>query len=130
MKMDVEGNLYVAGNTVEGIWVFGATGDLMGLIGIGEGPANLAWGGESCSTLFITAKTSVYRLPMRVAGLSVGSSRVRARYLSASVAALMFSRDSFASRSFCFSTRASTIFPSTGMGTVYSTSMVSFVPPL
>ena len=72
MKMDVEGNIYVAGNTPEGLWVFNPEGTLIGLIGVGEGPANLAWGGDDWRTLFITARTSVYRLTMRVAGMPVG----------------------------------------------------------
>jgi sugar lactone lactonase YvrE len=72
MKMDVEGNIYVAGNTPEGLWVFDPEGVLLGLIGVGEGPANLAWGGDDWQTLFVTARTSVYRLRMRVAGMPVG----------------------------------------------------------
>ena len=75
MKMDVEGNIYVAGNTLEGLWVFNPEGTLIGLISVGEGPANLAWGGEDWSTLFVTANTSVYRLPMRVAGMPVGNAQ-------------------------------------------------------
>lgn len=72
MKMDVEGNLYVAGNTPEGLWVFRPDGVLIGLIGLDEGPANLAWGGDDWKTLFITAKTSVYRLTMGISGMPVG----------------------------------------------------------
>ena len=72
MKMDIQGNLYVAGNTIEGIWVFNPEGVLIGLVGVGEEPANLAWGGDGWKTLFVTARTSVYRLPMRVAGQPVG----------------------------------------------------------
>jgi sugar lactone lactonase YvrE len=72
MKMDSEGNIYVAGNTPEGVWVFSPEGELIGLIGVGEGPANLAWGGDGWRTLFVTARTSVYRISMRVAGMPVG----------------------------------------------------------
>ncbi len=72
MKMDVEGNIYVAGNTSDGIWVFNPEGALLGLVGVGEGPANLAWGGDDWRTLFVTANTSVYRISMRVAGIPVG----------------------------------------------------------
>jgi gluconolactonase len=71
MKMDVAGNLYVAGSTPEGLWVFNPTGKLLGFIGVGEAPANLAWGGENWRTLFVTARTSVYRVPMKVAGMAV-----------------------------------------------------------
>jgi gluconolactonase len=68
MKLDSLGNVYVAANTAEGVWVFGPEGTLLGFIGVGEGPANLAWGGDDWRTLFVTASTSVYRLPMKVAG--------------------------------------------------------------
>jgi hypothetical protein len=56
MKLDVHGNLYVAGGTPEGIWVFNPEGVLLGCIGVGEeqnrrrtgpgGPANLCWGDD------------------------------------------------------------------------------------
>lgn len=71
MKLDVEGNLYVAGNTQEGIWVFNPGGQLIGFISVGEFAANLAWGGKDWRTLYITARTSVYRVPMNVAGQPV-----------------------------------------------------------
>ena len=61
-------NLYVAANTAEGVWVYAPDGTLLGFVGVPEPPANLAWGGPDHSTLFITATTSVYRLPMRVPG--------------------------------------------------------------
>lgn len=68
MKLDVEGNLYVTANTADGVWVFAPDGTLLGFIGVPEAPANVGWGGPGNSTLFITANTSVYRLPMKVAG--------------------------------------------------------------
>jgi sugar lactone lactonase YvrE len=71
MKMDTEGNLYVAGGLVGSVWVFDPAGKLIGLIEFPEGPANLAWGGEDWRTLFVTARTSVYRLPMNAAGVPV-----------------------------------------------------------
>jgi gluconolactonase len=71
MKLDERGNLYVAANTAEGVWVFSPEGTLLGLIGLPEPPANIAWGGDNWSTLYATAQTSVYRLPMKVAGQPV-----------------------------------------------------------
>jgi gluconolactonase len=44
---------------------------LIGFIGVGEFAANLAWGGDDWRTLYITARTSVYRVPMRIAGQPV-----------------------------------------------------------
>ncbi len=72
MKMDLEGNLYVTANTAEGVWVFAPGGRHVGFIGVPEPPANLAWGGDDWKTLFITARSSVYRLRMKVAGQPVG----------------------------------------------------------
>lgn len=71
MKLDSRGNLYVTANTPEGVWVYAPDGALLGLIGLGESPANLAWGGDGWQTMFVTAQTSVYRLRMRTAGQPV-----------------------------------------------------------
>ena len=79
--MDSLGNLYVAPNRSEGVWVFDPEGVLLGFIGVGEeksafgedclgGPANLAWG-DDWQTLYITAVTSVYRIRMKVPGRPV-----------------------------------------------------------
>jgi gluconolactonase len=68
MKLDSRGNIYVAANTAEGIWVYTADGEGLGSIGLPEPPANLAWGGNDRQWLFITARTSVYRIRMKVAG--------------------------------------------------------------
>ena len=71
MKLDSQGNVYVAANTAEGIWVFDPQGKLLGFIGIGESPANLAWGGDDWRTMYVTAQTSIYRLRMKVPGQPV-----------------------------------------------------------
>jgi gluconolactonase len=71
LKLDIEGHLYIAGNTQEGVWVFNPDGRLIGFIGVGELAANLAWGGDDWRTLYITARTSVYRVPMNIAGRPV-----------------------------------------------------------
>jgi gluconolactonase len=81
MKLDSLGNIYVAGNSQEGIWVFAPDGTLLGFIGVGEetnrqgtapgGPANLAWGDDDWQTIYATAVTSVYRLRMKVPGQPV-----------------------------------------------------------
>ncbi|KON31294.1 gluconolactonase [miscellaneous Crenarchaeota group-15 archaeon DG-45] len=68
MKVDTEGNLYVA---AAGVWVFSEEGEHLGTIGIPERPANLAWGGERWRSLFITARTSIYRIELDIAGVRV-----------------------------------------------------------
>ncbi len=69
MKCDVEGRLWSTGPG--GVWVMEPDGDVAGIIKLPEQPANLAWGGDDWSTLFITARSSVYRLRTEVTGVSV-----------------------------------------------------------
>ena len=69
MKIDVEGNLYVTGAT--GVWVFEPDGTLLGVIVPPERPANCAWGDTDRQTLYITARTSLYRVRVKVPGLPV-----------------------------------------------------------
>lgn len=66
IKVDRNGNLYVTGPG--GIWVWSAQGEHLGTILMPEQPANLAWGGESLDTLYITATTSVYKLRTLASG--------------------------------------------------------------
>ncbi len=69
MKVDREGNIYCTG--AGGISIIDPSGRLLGRIIPPEAPANLAWGGEGWSTLFITARTSVYRLHTLATGIPV-----------------------------------------------------------
>jgi gluconolactonase len=69
MKLDVEGHLYVTGAT--GVWVFEPDGTLLGVIVTPERPANCAWGGADRQTLYITARTSLYRIRTKVPGVPV-----------------------------------------------------------
>jgi len=68
MKVDQEGNVYTT--NALGIWVHDARGEFLGLINTPEVPANCAWG-EDGHTLFITARTSVYKVRMKVPGMAV-----------------------------------------------------------
>jgi len=67
MKLDVEGHLYVTGAT--GVWVFEPDGTCLGVIVTPERPANCAWGDADRQTLYITARTSLYRVRTTVPGL-------------------------------------------------------------
>ena len=69
MKVDREGNVYCTGPG--GIWVFTPQGELLGRIIPPEQPANLAWGDADWQTLYITARTSVYRIRTLVPGIPV-----------------------------------------------------------
>jgi gluconolactonase len=66
MKFDRAGNLFVTGP--KGIWVWDPQGNHLGTIVMPEQPANLTWGDKDYTTLYITATTSVYRLPMKAEG--------------------------------------------------------------
>lgn len=68
MKIDQAGNLYCTGPG--GIHVFDQDAHLMGIIHMPEQTANLAWGDEGCSSLYITASSSLYRLRTKVPGVA------------------------------------------------------------
>lgn len=65
MKLDQRGNLYLTNTAVQ---VFDPSGKKIETITIPETPANLCFGGPDGKTLFVTARTSLYAVPMIVAG--------------------------------------------------------------
>jgi gluconolactonase len=67
MKVDRAGNIYATGPA--GIMVFSPDAKLLGTIQLPEIPANLNWGDADGKTLYITARTSLYRIHMNVAGV-------------------------------------------------------------
>ena len=66
MKVDIEGRVYCTGPG--GTWVFAPDGARLGVIRTPEVPANLAFGGPDLRTLFLTARTSLYTLRVKVPG--------------------------------------------------------------
>lgn len=69
LKVDAQGNVFCTGPG--GVWVCRADGTLLGRIILPELPANLGWG-EDGSVLFLTARTSVYRLQTKTRGVLPG----------------------------------------------------------
>jgi gluconolactonase len=67
LKVDRDGRLYAA--VAEGVWVYEPDGRLLGIIATPKRPANLAWCGPDAMTLALTAKETVYRVRLKVAGL-------------------------------------------------------------
>jgi len=63
MTMDNEGNVYLTTNVVA---VYNKKGKRIETIEVPERPANVCFGGKDKRTLFITARTSLYSLQMRV----------------------------------------------------------------
>jgi sugar lactone lactonase YvrE len=66
MKVDVDGNLFCTGPS--GISVLDSDGVRYGIIECPEIPANVAWGGDDYRTLYITARTGIYRLRVLTGG--------------------------------------------------------------
>lgn len=66
MKLDTEGRIYCTGPG--GVWIISPDGRHLATIACAEQPANLAFGGPDLRTLFFTARTSVYAVPMKVSG--------------------------------------------------------------
>lgn len=77
MKVDVQGRVFCTGPG--GTWVFGPDGTRLGIIRTPEVPANVAFGGADLRTLFLTARTSIYSLRVKVAGQPHPWYRIRSR---------------------------------------------------
>jgi gluconolactonase len=65
IRTDEKGNIYV---TCKGLAVYTPEGKLLKMIEMPETPANCAFGDEDFQTLYITARTSVYRIRLDVKG--------------------------------------------------------------
>jgi gluconolactonase len=70
MRVDAAGNVFVTGPG--GIWVWDPDGSHIGTILLPESAANLNWGDPDYRTLYITARTSLYRLRTRTRGFVPG----------------------------------------------------------
>jgi gluconolactonase len=64
--IDTQGNLYITSQI--GIQVFDPKGKFQGYIPIPEQPANVTFGGKDMKTLYVTARTSLYTVPMEATG--------------------------------------------------------------
>lgn len=69
MKVDLEGNVYCTGPG--GVWIIDQSGKHLGTILTGAQTTNVGWGGEDWKTLFITTFESLFRIQLKVAGISV-----------------------------------------------------------
>jgi gluconolactonase len=76
LKVDTDGRLYSSGPG--GLWIIAADGRHLGTIKAPRLPANFAWGDDG-KTLYLTARSALYRLPL----LSTGT-RYRAPLVSVS----------------------------------------------
>ncbi|MBE9125527.1 MULTISPECIES: SMP-30/gluconolactonase/LRE family protein [unclassified Coleofasciculus] len=69
MKIDQEGHLYCTG--AGGVWVLDSQGKHLGTIVTPEEPANCAWGDEDWQSLYITARTSLYKIRVNIPGIKM-----------------------------------------------------------
>jgi gluconolactonase len=67
IKVDRDGNLFVSGPG--GVWILSAGGRHLGTIRAPELPANLAWGDADGRTLYLTARTGLYRIRLEIPGV-------------------------------------------------------------
>ena len=67
MKVDMKGNVYCSGPG--GVWIMSPDGKHLGTILTPQVVSNLTFGEADGKTLFITARTAVYRIALKVAGI-------------------------------------------------------------
>ncbi len=67
IKVDQAGNLYVSGPG--GLWVISAEGKHLGTIIAPKHPHNMAWGDDDGKTLYLCARSGLYRMRVGIAGV-------------------------------------------------------------
>ncbi len=70
MKVDQKGNIYCTGPG--GFWIMSPQGKHLGTVLTSELPANLAFGGPDLKTLFLTARTGLYQIRLKIPGIVSG----------------------------------------------------------
>ena len=69
IKVDQRGNLYVSGPG--GLWILSPEGKHLGTVFAPMHPHNMAWGDEDGKTLYLTARSGLYRMRLNVPGAPV-----------------------------------------------------------
>ena len=67
LKVDRKGNVYCA--CPGGVWIVSPEGKPLGTIVLPERPANLAFGEADGKSLFVTARTGLYRIRLKIPGI-------------------------------------------------------------
>lgn len=67
MKIDQKGNIYCTGPG--GFWVISPEGKHLATVKTKELPANLGWGDADGKTLYLTARTGLYRIRLNIPGV-------------------------------------------------------------
>jgi gluconolactonase len=68
LKVDQRGNVYSSGPG--GVWIISPNGQHLGTIRTPQLPANMAWGDEDGRTLYMTARSAMYRMRINIAGMT------------------------------------------------------------
>ena len=67
IKVDQKGNLYVS--APGGLWVISPEGKHLGTIIVPRHPHNMAWGDADGKTLYLSARSGLYRIRLNIAGV-------------------------------------------------------------
>ena len=68
LDVDAQGNVFVA---AKGVQVYSSAGTLVHTIELAEKPSNLVFGDGTLQTLYVTARSKVYRILMETKGVSI-----------------------------------------------------------
>ena len=69
LKLDEDGNIFSTGPG--GLWIWDSGENHLGVFELPELPANLGWGDADRKTMYVTARTSVYSLRVKTAGIPI-----------------------------------------------------------
>jgi gluconolactonase len=69
MTIDKYGNVYLTTNGKKAVDIYSASSELLHSIEVPEKPSNVCFGGKDRNQLFITARTSLYRVELNMVGV-------------------------------------------------------------
>jgi gluconolactonase len=67
MKVDQKGNLYVSGPG--GLWIISPDGKHLGTVIAPKHPHNMAWGDADGKTLYLCARSGLYKMRLNIPGI-------------------------------------------------------------
>ncbi len=67
MKADVQGNLYLS--APGGVWIYNSQGRHLGTIHVPKPVHNFAWGADDGRTLYLCARSALYRIDLLIPGI-------------------------------------------------------------
>lgn len=67
ITLDMQGNVYITSHI--GVQIFSPDGKPLGVVAFPQQPANVCFGGADWKTMYVTARTGLYRVEMPIPGL-------------------------------------------------------------